>query len=342
MQISPTPPGKLMNVDPTRPVTLVTGHDDLGKRLDRFLAEQCLGISRARLQLLVRNAMVLVDGKTAKASLVLHAGQTVVAQLQEIEALRPAATIGEDIPLDILHCDDDVIAINKPAGMVVHPAKGHWSGTLTAALVHHFGTLSTVGGPNRPGVVHRLDRDTSGVILVARTDFAHTRLMKQFENRAIEKRYLAIVSPQPDRDRDQIDRPVGPHPYQREKMAIRDDMSQAKPASTFFEAVGRCGRFARIHCFPRTGRTHQIRVHLAFFGCPIVADRLYSGRSSITAGWIKTGRDDDDVVIDRQALHAESITFDHPRRQERITISAPLPADINRLWEVVLASGDRK
>ncbi len=324
-----------MNVDPTIPVTLITDHEDLGKRLDRFLAEKCLGISRGRLQLLVRNKMVIVDGKSAKASMLLKADQTIVAQLQELVSLRPAETTGENIPLEILYCDADIIAINKPPFMVVHPAKGHWSGTLTAALVYHFETLSTVGGPNRPGIVHRLDRDTSGVILVARTDFAHTALMKQFEARTVEKCYLAIVSPPPDRDRDEIDKPIGPHPYQREKMAIRDDLSQAKPARTFFEVLQRCGRFAQVHCFPKTGRTHQIRLHMAHFGSSVVADRLYSGRSSITAGWIRNGQDDDDVVIERQALHAESISFSHPRTGERMSITAPIPADIHRLWNVI-------
>lgn len=329
-----------MNVDPTIPVTLVTAHEDLGKRLDRFLAEKCLGISRARLQMLVKNKMVSVDGKPAKASLILKADQTIVAQLQELETLRPAETQGEDISLDILHCDDDVIAINKPPFMVVHPAKGHWSGTLTAALVFHFESLSSLGGTHRPGIVHRLDRDTSGVILVARTDFAHTELMKQFEARTIEKRYLAIVSPPPDRDRDEINKPIGPHPYQREKMAIREDLPQARPARTFFEVQQRCGRFAKVHCFPKTGRTHQIRLHMAHFGCSVVADRLYSGRSSITAGWIRTGQDDDDIVLDRQALHAESITFNHPRSDQRITIAAPVPPDMQRLWSVIEEVGN--
>lgn len=328
-----------MNVDPGRPVTLVTQHEDLGKRLDRFLAEKCLGISRAQLQLLVRNNLVFVDGKTAKSSMLLKPDQEIIARLQELDSLRPAETRGENIPLDILYCDDEIIAINKPASMVVHPAKGHWSGTLTAALVYHFKSLSTVGGPNRPGIVHRLDRDTSGVILVARTDFAHTSLMKQFEARNVEKRYLAVVSPPPDRDRDEIDKPIGPHPYQREKMAIREDLVLARPAKTFFEVVERCGRFARVHCFPKTGRTHQIRLHLAHFGCPVVADRLYSGRSSLTAGWIRNGVDNDDVVIGRQALHAESISFTHPRTGKRMSISAEVPADMQRLWAVIKEVG---
>ncbi len=286
-----------MNRQPLEPVTLLTRHDDLGKRLDRFLAENCLGTSRARLQMLIRNNLVTVDGRAAKASAILRGDQTVVARLDQLESLKPAETTGEDIPLDVLYQDDDVIAINKPAGMVVHPAKGHWSGTLTAALLYHFGPLSTAGGPHRPGIVHRLDRDTSGVIIVARNDETQTRLMKQFERRTVEKRYLAIVSPAPDRDRDAIEAPIGPHPWQREKMSIRHDDRKARPARTFYEVIQRSGRWARIHAYPKTGRTHQIRVHLAHIGCPVLADRLYSGRARITAGFVDRGVDDGEVLI---------------------------------------------
>jgi 23S rRNA pseudouridine1911/1915/1917 synthase len=220
--------------------------------------------------------------------------------------------------------------------MVVHPAKGHWSGTLTAALTYHFGRLSSIGGSERPGVVHRLDRDTSGVILVARNDTTHLRMMKQFERRTVVKQYIAIVSPPPDRDRDEINAPIGPHPWQREKMAIRAaDSPRTKPACTIYEVQERSRRFARLHVFPKTGRTHQIRVHLAHIGSPVVADRQYSGRGAVTEGWLRDGRDAGEVVISRQALHAASITFSHPRSGETLTVSAPLPADIERLWRAI-------
>jgi 23S rRNA pseudouridine1911/1915/1917 synthase len=327
-----------MNFDPSKPAVLVTTHEDIGKRLDRYLAESCPGISRARLQLLIRNGMVRVDGKDSRGSLHLKAGQTIEARLEELENLRPAASIGEDIPLDILHIDDDIIIVNKPPAMVVHPAKGHWKGTLAAALIHHFGPLSTVGGPDRPGVVHRLDRDTSGVIVIARNDFAHTALMRQFESRQVEKLYTAVVSPPPDRDRDRIELPIGRHPYQREKMAVRDDPAQGKPAMTFYEVVKRAGRFALVNCHPKTGRTHQIRVHLAQIGSPVVADRLYSGRSRATDEWVRTGRDTGEPLIERQALHARSIAITHPRTGNRMEFTSPLPADIVRLWECVMTS----
>lgn len=324
-----------MNIDPSKPAVLVTTHEDIGKRLDRYLAESCPGISRARLQLLIKNGGVRVDGQEARGSLHLKAGQRIEAGLHEIENLRPAATTGEDIPLDILHIDDDIIVINKPPAMVVHPAKGHWKGTLAAALIHHFGPLSTVGGPERPGVVHRLDRDTSGAIIIARNDFAHTALMRQFENRQVEKLYVAVVSPPPDRDRDLIELPVGRHPYQREKMAIRDDPAHGKPATTFYVVAKRAGRFALVHCHPKTGRTHQIRVHLARIGSPVVADRLYSGRSRATDEWVRTGRDSGEPLIERQALHAMSIAITHPRSLVRMEFSAPLPPDILRLWQFI-------
>ena len=324
-----------MNVDPTQPVSLVTTHEDIGKRLDRFLTQQCAGISRARLQLLIRHRKVTVDGKVAKASLLLRADQHVHADLPQIESLRPTALAGEDIALAVLYQDDDLVAINKPPGMVVHPAKGHWSGTLAAALIHHFGTLSTAGGTNRPGIVHRLDRDTSGVIVVARNDYVHNRLTRQFERRTVHKQYTAIVAPAPDRDQDEINRPIGKHPYQREKMMIRDDPENSKPATTRFQVLERRGRFGLLRVLPKTGRTHQIRVHLASIGSPVLADRLYSSRARITDGWIQDGRDDGETLMERQALHASSITIIHPRSGQELTLQAPLPDDMEGLWRAI-------
>lgn len=324
-----------MNDIPDAPLSLTTGHQDLGKRLDRFLAEQCHGTSRAQVQLLIRNRLVSVDGRPAKASTLLRGGQTVIAELGRLDTLKPANVVAEDIPLDVLYEDDDVIAINKPAGMVVHPAKGHWSGTLTAALVWRFGQLSSLGGNHRPGIVHRLDRDTSGVILVARNDRAHTALMRQFERRTVEKTYIGMVSPPPDRDRDQIDAAIGHHPWQREKMAIRNDDVRSKPAQSFYEVEQRQGRFARVRVKPATGRTHQIRVHLAHIGCPILADRLYSGRARITRDWVRNGQDGGEVLLQRQALHAHCISFAHPVSGESLTLSAPLPEDMQRLWQTI-------
>ena len=291
------------------------------------------GVSRSRVQLLIRNRKVTVDGLPGKPSTPLRPGQTVHVQLSQLEALRPAEPQAENIDLDILFEDDHLIVINKPAGMVVHPAKGHWSGTLTAGLMFHFKSLSSLGGEHRPGIVHRLDRDTSGVMVVAKHDQAHTRLMRQFEKREVEKQYLAVVSPPPDRDRDKIEVPIGVHPYQREKMAVRVDHPTSKAARTFYEVSQRWGAFALVMAYPKTGRTHQIRVHLAHIGCPIVADRLYSGRSWVTPGWLREGVDSGPRIIERQALHAKSIKFQHPATGQPVGYEAPLPADLERLLQ---------
>ena len=183
-----------------------------------------------------------------------------------------------------------IAAVNKPPGMVVHPAKGHWAGTLAAALQFHFDQLSTAGGATRPGIVHRLDRDTSGVMVVAKTDEAHMRLAEQFEARTVEKEYFALCAGVPGRDRDLIDLPVGAHPYHREKMAIRHDHATSRTAQTFYEVVERFDGFSAIKALPKTGRTHQIRLHLASIGCPVLCDRLYGGRSQITRGELSRTR----------------------------------------------------
>ncbi len=229
----------------------------------------------------------------------------------------------------MLYEDEDVVVINKPPGMVVHPARGHWSGTLASALQFRFGpTLSAAGGPSRPGIVHRLDRDTSGAILVARSDQAHAKLAKQFEARSIEKEYFAVVSGCPQRDRDLIDCPIGFHPHVREKMAIRRDQPDSRSAQTFYEVLERFDGFAAVKLLPKTGRTHQIRVHLNHVGCPVLCDRQYGGRSRITRGEICRDPADATVLLERQALHARRLRFAHPATGVPLEIEAPLPADI--------------
>lgn len=304
-------------------------------RLDSFLVSQFPQFSRAKLQRVVVKHQVTVDGAVSKSSLKLKPGQRVEIVLPSPE---PVASIPEDIPLDLLYEDEHMVAINKPPAMVVHPARGHWSGTLTAALAFRFDQLSQVGGATRPGIVHRLDRDTSGVILVAKSDLAHHHLSKQFEQRTVKKEYWAIVSPGPDRDRDKIDKPIGVHPYQREKMAIRDGHSTSREAVSIYEVAERFNGFALMRLFPKTGRTHQIRVHLAHAGSPVLCDRLYSGRARVTHGDFTGDRTDQDVLLDRQALHARKISFNHPVSDERITVTAPLREDLERTLEVIRAN----
>jgi 23S rRNA pseudouridine1911/1915/1917 synthase len=308
------------------PVELTVDAAEAGHRLDAFLAAHFSDYSRVHLRQVISAGGVVIDGRGGKPAYRLKAGQHVSIVLPEIprEAPRP-----ENIPLEILYQDEHVVVVNKPPGMVVHPARGHWSGTLASALQFHFGTtLSASGGLNRPGIVHRLDRDTSGVILVARTDQAHFKLAKQFAARSIEKEYFALVSGGPPLDRDVIDCPIGFHPHVREKMAIRHDDSQSRPAQTFYEVTERFDGFAALKLLPKTGRTHQIRVHLNHVGCPVLCDRQYGGRSWITRGEIRHDPADDAVLLDRQALHARRLRFLHPVTSRSLEIEAPLPADI--------------
>jgi 23S rRNA pseudouridine1911/1915/1917 synthase len=309
----------------SEPIVLLVAEEDAGTRLDVFLAAQLPRYSRVHLRKVINAAGVKVDGARTKAAFRLRTGQRVAITLPDLPVEGPQP---EDVPLDVLYEDDCLVAINKPPGMVVHPSKGHWSGTLTAALAFRFERLSAVGGPSRPGIVHRLDRDTSGVIVVAKSDPVHIGLAKQFEQRTVEKQYFAIVAGNPDRDADVIQQPIGVHPYQREKMAIRAGHPTSRDASTFYEVQQRFGRFAAVHVVPKTGRTHQIRVHLAHMGCPVLCDPLYGGRDRITRGELHGDRHDAAVLLNRTALHAQRLLFTHPTSGERVTVEAPLPADL--------------
>lgn len=303
-----------------------------GTRLDSFLADRLPEFSRVQIRRAIASGGVLVDGQRTKVAYRLRAGQTVSIQLP---TLPRGGSQPEDIPLDVLYEDDWLIAVNKPPGMVVHPARGHWSGTLTAALVFRFQQLSSLGGVTRPGIVHRLDRDTSGVIVVAKTDRAHLRLAEQFESRSLEKEYFALVAGVPDRDRDLIEQPIGPHPHHREKMAIRPDHSTSRSARTFYEVVERFRGFAALRVLPKTGRTHQIRVHLAHIGCPVLCDKLYGGRDQVRLGELAGGIPADAVLLDRQALHARRLKLVHPGSGEPIEICAPMAPDIQRVLDAL-------
>ncbi|MBN2474018.1 MAG: RluA family pseudouridine synthase [Pirellulales bacterium] len=310
----------------SEPAELTVDESESGERLDAFLARRFDAYSRVHLRRVITAGGVKVDGNGGKPAYRLKPGQRVTIVLPEIPREAPQP---ENIPLEILHQDDFLVVVNKPAGMVVHPARGHWSGTLASALQHHFGRqLSAVGGPSRPGIVHRLDRDTSGAILVARNDQAHARLAAQFESRSIEKEYFALVAGSPNRDRDFIEQPIGAHPHQREKMAIRRDESIGRSAQTFYEVTERFDGFAAVRLLPKTGRTHQLRVHLSHIGCPVLCDRQYGGRSRITRGEIRRDAQDTRVLLCRQALHARRLKFTHPQTGDPLEIEAPLPGDM--------------
>ncbi|MEM9587345.1 MAG: RluA family pseudouridine synthase, partial [Planctomycetota bacterium] len=247
-----------------------------GQRIDLFLTQTCDGFSRSQIRQAVQHDGCEVDGRIIRPSYKVKAGQRIRFRLP---AEQSDDAVPENIPLDVLYEDDGFVVVNKPAGMVVHPARGNWTGTLTSALAFRFQSLSDVGGPTRPGIVHRLDRDTSGVIVVAKTNAVHIHLAAQFQDRTVSKEYFAITAGRIDRDRDRIEAPIGRHPYQRDKQAIREGHSTSKPASTFYEVVARHGRFCQVRVMPKTGRTHQIRVHLDHIGSPILCDRLYAGHA---------------------------------------------------------------
>lgn len=310
--------------------------EDEGVRLDRFLAVRIPAYSRSQLRTAISLGEVLIDGKRAKPAYKLKTSQFVICELS-----KPAVELPEpeDIPLDILYEDEHLVAINKPAAMVVHPAKGHWQGTLVSALTHHFSKLSRVGGEQRPGIIHRLDRDTTGVIIVAKHDEAHSLIATQFERRTTIKEYHCLTLGIPDRDRDIIDAPIGPHPYHRERMAIRHDHPKKRAATTFYEVAERFRHIALVKVRPKTGRTHQIRVHMSYVGYPILADRLYGGKLNVTKQFLETGRDDmsaDSVeVLHRQALHAASLTIKHPFTAKDLTFNAPYPDDFTHALSIL-------
>ncbi len=307
-------------------------------RLDQFLTQQLPEVSRSLIRRAIDAQAVTVNGESTKASYRVRTGDVIRVRLDQPTHGPPKP---EDIPLDVLYEDDNLAVINKPAGMVVHPAKGNWSGTLVNALQFRFQQLSRVNGDYRPGIVHRLDRDTSGVILVAKEETTHRELASLFEQRRMFKEYLAITAGVLDRDSDYIEAAIVRHPSVREKMAIAEDEDDedAKDACTFYEVVERFRGYTFCRVLPKTGRTHQIRVHLASVGCPILADKAYGGRDRVMlsdlapSGTISP--EDDATLLSRQALHAHRIRFRHPRRLEWMEVTAPLPMDFSRVLDAL-------
>ncbi|MFL5331024.1 MAG: RluA family pseudouridine synthase [Gemmataceae bacterium] len=306
-----------------------------GMRLDQYLAHHFTDFSRTVLRRAIDAEAITLNGKPAKASAKLKNGD----QLQIwLPSPRPVNPEPENIPLNVLYEDDYLALINKPPDMVVHPAKANWTGTLANALAFHFENLSVAGGEYRAGIVHRLDRDTSGVILVAKDEKTHRELSAQFEHRRVFKEYVAITNGVLDRDSDYIEGRIAHHKFERIKMMVTDDEEDedAKDACSYYEVDQRFQGFTLVRVQPRTGRTHQIRVHLASVGCPVLADKVYSGRDSVRlSDLVEVAPEDDVVLLERQALHAYRLRFLHPRRQEWMEILAPLPDDIVRTLEAM-------
>ena len=260
---------------------------------------------------------MLVDGGTARPAQVLHGGERITV---EPDAPPPLHAFAEDLPVRVLYCDDDVIAVDKPAGMVVHAGAGRHSGTLVNALLHHFGTLSGAGGEDRPGIVHRIDRETSGVLLVARNDAAHRKLAEQFSGRTVEKTYLALVQGVVGPNEGTVERPIARDPVHRTRMTARLD--SGRTAITRFRVLRRFERYTYLEVRIATGRTHQIRVHMASLRHPVAGDTLYGAARE---AW------------GRFFLHAWRIRFHQPSTGERTTVEAPLPNDL-QTWLAALES----
>jgi 23S rRNA pseudouridine1911/1915/1917 synthase len=318
----------------------LVSEQEQGQRIDAVLAMLLNSYSRVFLRKVVQEQGATVEGEVVKPSFRVRSGQKIEVDLPPppVDGPQPEA-----IPLKIIYEDEALVAIDKPPGMVVHPAKGNWTGTLASALAHHFQQLSSVGGPTRPGIIHRLDRDTSGVILVAKSNVVHLKMSEQFEQRHVQKEYFALVIGKLELDRDIIRQPIGPHPFQRDKMAIRRDHPLSREAETRYDVVERFGGITAIKVEPKTGRTHQIRVHMDHAGAPVLCDRLYAGHTRITRGELlrRMARKlpaqphDEDVVLDRHALHARRIEFTHPLTGADMMLESPLPDDLERVLQVL-------
>lgn len=298
-----------------------------GWRLDHYLSRLFGNHSRGQLKRAIDTGDVTLNGLNPKPSRRLRVNDRIDVKLTDAEAtfFQP-----EDIPLDIIFEDDSLVIVNKPANMVVHPGRGAQSGTLTAALQHHFDRLSDIGGRHRPGIVHRLDRDTTGVILVAKDNQVHQNISRQFEERAVKKEYRAIVKGVPELEADYIKTHVCTHHRVREKMMVCAASERSREAVTFYSVAEKFAGYALMELKPHTGRTHQLRVHLQHIGNPIVADRLYIGDDTFTTGHVHTGVADGQILMARQALHAFRLTVRHPVSNELMTFEAPLPEDFQR------------
>jgi 23S rRNA pseudouridine1911/1915/1917 synthase len=300
------------------------------RRLDKYLHGRFANFSRAMLQEAIKAGGVKVNGQPAKPSLKLAPGDLIEVTLPEL----PSKDIPpENIPLNIIHEDDDIIIINKPAGMIVHPARGNVRGTIANALAFHCDKLSSGLGEFRPGIVHRLDKNTTGVMIIAKNDVAQWKIAKQFHDRKVEKSYLAIVHGAPDLTRDRVNAPLGVHPKIREKYSIRPETG--KDAITFYEVLKEFRGFSLLKLTPKTGRTHQIRVHLSYIKHPVVADDMYGGKAVYPWQLKNTEPAPEDPVISRCALHAWTIAFAHPTTKRIVRFEAPLPDDMANLLELL-------
>ena len=292
------------------PILLQASEEDRGARLDAFLARAMEDLTRSAAAKAIEEGRVLVSGKVPSKSLKLIGNETIEFTPEEPA---PIDAVPQDIPLDVVYEDDDVIVVNKPSGLVVHPAPGHPDGTLVNALLFHCGaSLSGVGGALRPGIVHRIDRDTSGLIIAAKNDYAHQFLSAQLADHTLARTYECIVVGNLREDSGTVDAPIGRHPSDRKKMAV--EPRNGRRAVTHWEVIARYNGVTHVRCRLETGRTHQIRVHMAYIGHPILGDTVYGAKKPVPG-------------LTGQCLHAVGLQFIHPRTKELVSLSCPLPGE---------------
>ena len=285
--------------------------EEAGQRVDKLLSAALEDMSRSAVQNLIENGCVTCGGKALSKSAKLKPGDQILVELPEV---RPLEVRPQPIPLEVVYEDGDLLVVNKPKGMVVHPAPGHEEGTLVNALLAHCGdSLSGINGVARPGIVHRIDKDTSGLLIVAKNDFSHTRLAEQIQAHTFTREYSAVVYGSFKEDSGTVDQPLGRHPTDRKKIAVLPNSPSARRAVTHFWVVKRFQGFTQLRLRLETGRTHQIRVHMAYLGHPVAGDPVYGPKKSITS-------------LEGQCLHAGKIGFVHPRTGEYLEFEAPLPA----------------
>jgi len=292
----------------SRSLNFTVEAENAGERIDKFISLGC-DITRSAVSRLIAEGLVTVNGKTASKNYKCRENDTISVIVPDAKPLEAKA---ESIPLDIAYEDSDLLVVNKPKGMVVHPAAGNYEGTLVNALLYHCGsTLSGINGVIRPGIVHRIDKDTSGLLIVAKNDFAHLSLAQQIKEHSFHRAYEAVVYGNVKEESGTVNQPIGRHPKERKKMAVTDKNS--KNAVTHYEVIKRYADFTHIRCVLETGRTHQIRVHMSYIGHPLAGDSVYGPKKVIKS-------------LEGQCLHAREIGFVHPRSDEYIELKSPLPS----------------
>ena len=299
------------------PIRLRASEESKNQRLDAFLASSLDGLTRSQATRLIESGEVAVNGRAVSKSYKLAGGEDIAVTLPEPE---PVEAVPQDIPLDVVYEDADVIVVNKPSGMVVHPAPGHPDGTLINALLYHCaGTLSGIGGALRPGIVHRIDRDTSGLIIAAKNDAAHQYLSAQLADHTLARTYECIVVGALREDRGTVNAPIARHPTDRKRMAV---VAGGREAVTHWEVIARYPGYTHVRCRLETGRTHQIRVHMAYIGHPILGDTVYGAKKEVPG-------------LTGQCLHAVGLRFLHPRTHEVVELSCPLPEEFTRMLQKI-------